>query len=127
MSLMDRIDTNTTAGPTGGNAVPLAWRPAWMGPLVAVAAGYVVLCSLLRFRFEKAMRRRFGYADGPSLARMTNDEAQAILQYIIQREFPQMYELALQFGIFKTYGFAAVSRLLVATRALTDPQMAAKR
>ncbi|EFX02057.1 hypothetical protein CMQ_2106 [Grosmannia clavigera kw1407] len=120
---------NTTAAIADGKAGPLGWPgwPGWIGPLVAVVAGYVVLCSCVRFRFEKAMQRRFGYTDRASLARMTNDDAQAILQYIIQREFPQMYNLSLQFGIFKTYGFATVSKLLVATRALTDPQMAGKR
>ncbi len=73
---------------------------------------YVSLCSALRFRFEKAMRNKFNYPDRASLAKMTNDDAQAILDYIITREFPYLYNLSLQFALFKVCPFAATIRSL---------------
>ncbi len=76
------------------------WITSWSTWLTILTA-YAGVCSLLRFRFEKAMRVKFNYPDRASMARMTNDDAQAILQYIITREFPYMYKLALQFAIFK--------------------------
>ncbi len=73
-------------------------RATWLAPLLVA---YVGLCSVLRFRFERAMRRKFNYPDRASMAHMTSDDAQAILQYIIQWEFPYMYNLAMQFAVFK--------------------------
>jgi hypothetical protein len=64
-------------------------------------AVYAMFCSLLRFRLEKAMRGRFNYPDRDSLARMTNDDAQAIVKYILDQEFPFMFKTSLQFAIFK--------------------------
>ncbi|TPX07452.1 uncharacterized protein E0L32_002078 [Thyridium curvatum] len=69
--------------------------------LLAALAVYVGICSALRFHFERAMRKKFNYPDRESLSRMTNDDAQSILEYIVTREFPYLYKLALQFAIFK--------------------------
>lgn len=73
----------------------------WTNATVICIAMYLVTCSLLRFRHEKAMRLKFNYPDRASLARMTNDDAQSILEYIMTYEFPFLYKLALQFAIFK--------------------------
>lgn len=62
---------------------------------------YATICSSLRFRYEKAMLRRFNYPDRASLANMTSNDAQSILAYIMSYEFPFIYKTALQFGIFK--------------------------
>lgn len=122
------MNANATAGFVGGPPPDseLVW-PSWPILLGTVAAGYLILCSALRFRFENATRRRFNYLDRESFARMTNDDAQAILSDLVLREFPFMYNTALQFGIYKTYGIPAISKLLSATKALTDPTMAPKR
>ncbi len=80
---------------------------SWPTPAVMAAsastlvAAWVAVCSLLRFRFEKRMRKKFNYPDRASMARMSNDDAQQILQYIMQWEFPFTYKLALQFAVFK--------------------------
>ncbi|OAA65910.1 hypothetical protein SPI_02697 [Niveomyces insectorum RCEF 264] len=120
-----------SAGSAGKPLLTTTWLAAqtvsWPTVLFAVFAGYVLLCSALRFRFERAMRRKFPYPDRASLARMTLDDAQAILGYIIQYEFPYLYKLSIQFGIFKTYTFPSISRLVWATGSLKDVKRAAKR
>ncbi len=96
-------NATTTALPARSSepaALPRQLLTSW-STWAAVLAAYVGLCSLLRFRFERAMRDKFNYPDRASLARMTNDDAQAILKYIIEREFPYLYKLSLQFAIFK--------------------------
>ncbi|ERT00472.1 hypothetical protein HMPREF1624_03845 [Sporothrix schenckii ATCC 58251] len=92
-------------------------------------AVYVAVCRLLRFRRVAAMHRQFDhvYTDRASLAAMTTNDAQAIVATIQQCEFPFMYTLAIEFGIFKTYGIPTISRVVGATRAVTDPLPAAKR
>lgn len=69
--------------------------------LACVILGHLALCAALRFRSIKNLQRRLGFSDRASLKRMSNDEAQLILQHIIEREFPLVYELALQFALFK--------------------------
>ena len=104
--------------------------------VVGVAAAvYIAACSLLRFRHERQrLRQFFGDVDvndpearSKRLEQMTATEAQQIVCDLQQCEFPYIYRTALQFGIFKTYGVPAISRLLVATQALTEPSAAAKR
>ena len=69
--------------------------------LTSLLIVYLALCSLLRFGREKEMRRKYGYLDRASLARMTNDDAQAIVKYIIDLEFPFLYETSMKFALFK--------------------------
>ncbi|CAK7200094.1 hypothetical protein SEUCBS139899_002783 [Sporothrix eucalyptigena] len=90
---------------------------------------YITACNALRFRRAKGMHRQHDhtYTDRASFASMTANDAQAILATIQQREFPFMHTLAIEFGIFKTYGIPAISRLVGATRQVTDPVLAAKR
>lgn len=130
---------NHTAG-IGGMATGLIHPPV-MAVMLAAAnhprlvvalaclAAYITACNLLRFRRETAMHRQHdhAYPDRASLAAMTTDDAQAILACIQQREFPFMYTLAIELGIFKTYGIPTISRVVGATRAVTDPLPAAKR
>src|SRR3954469_18753875 len=77
------------------------WSLASWSTWAAILAAYMVLCSMLRYRFERAMLKKFNYPDRLSLARMTNDDAQAILRYLITQEFPAFYKLGLQLGLFK--------------------------
>ncbi|CAK7241233.1 MAG: hypothetical protein STHCBS139747_002693 [Sporothrix thermara] len=98
---------------------------------VAVFLVYVCICHVLRFRRMAAICRQkdhtYSPTDRTSLAAMTAVDAQAILAAIQQREFPFMHTLAIEFGIFKTYGIPSISRLVGATRQVTDPVPAAKR
>jgi hypothetical protein len=47
------------------------------------------------------MRKKFNYSDKASLSRMTNVDAQAIIEYIAELEFPKLFEMSLQFALFK--------------------------
>ncbi|KAI0506695.1 hypothetical protein F5B22DRAFT_440284 [Xylaria bambusicola] len=103
---------------------------SWRQYVVPVALGYVVLCRALRYRGEKRLRRRMGFPKGCSreaLSRMTNEQAQEIIKYLAANEFPEFHHLSLEFGLFKTYGVESISRLLLATRNLTDPVKSLKR
>ncbi|KAL1864123.1 hypothetical protein Daus18300_007903 [Diaporthe australafricana] len=100
---------------------------AWLMSISAVLGLWVILCSSLRFRNEKAMLRRFNYPSRASFAKMTNDDAQQIVKYIMDCEFPLMYKLSLQFAIFKTYGFSTMSSLLASTKSFSDADIAPKR
>ena len=77
--------------------------------LLALSVAYLALCSALRFRHEKAMRRRFNYPDRASFSRMTSDDAQAIIADLMSYEFPLLYKTSLQFAIFKVSGEPAQS------------------
>lgn len=80
---------------------PVARSTAWLIGVPAVLGLWVILCSSLRFRNEKAMLRRYNYQTRASLAKMTNDDAQQIVKYILDSEFPLIYKLSLQFALFK--------------------------
>ncbi|KAI0547015.1 hypothetical protein F4679DRAFT_555536 [Xylaria curta] len=103
---------------------------SWKDYVVPAVIGYVALCRALRYRGEKRLRRRMGFPEGggrEALSRMTNSQAQQIIKYLSSYEFPEFHLLSLQFGLFKTYGVESISRLLLATRNLTDPVKSLKR
>ncbi|KAI3392536.1 hypothetical protein diail_5547 [Diaporthe ilicicola] len=106
---------------------PIARLAAWLMTISTILGFWVILCSTLRFRHEKAMLRRFDYPSRASFARMTNDDAQQIMKYILDYEFPLMYKLSLQFAIFKTYAFSTISSVLANTKSFSDPEIAPKR
>ncbi|KAK8851945.1 hypothetical protein PGQ11_014424 [Apiospora arundinis] len=116
--------TTTTADPASAAA---AAAVSWKAIALTAFLGYGLLCRALRFRRERAMRRKYGFPDRASLAKMTTEDAQRIIQDVITLEFPQFGVMALQFGLFKTYGVESISRLLLATRNLTDPVASLKR
>jgi hypothetical protein len=62
---------------------------------------YPILCSALRFRRRNAMHMKFHYPDRKSFSSMTNTDAQQIMKYMAQWEFPKMYSTSLQFALFK--------------------------
>lgn len=106
------------------NSITTASRSTW---LCVTGIGYLTLCRLLRYRNEASMRRRYGFPDRNSLKNMTTVDAHKILCEIMAWEFPQFSIMSLQFGLFKTYGVETISRLLLATRNLTDPILGRKR
>lgn len=107
------------------NSIPVP--SSWSSVLLPGIPLYLLLVRSLRYQREKAMRKKFGFPDRASLARMRNDEAQQILKYLITLEFPWFWQLSLQFALFKTYGFESMSKLIVATKNLADPQNSSKR
>ncbi|KAI0102693.1 hypothetical protein GGR51DRAFT_284199 [Nemania sp. FL0031] len=113
-----------------GPATLLSSMSSWKSYVAPAALGYVLLCRTLRYRGEKKLRRDMGFPEGcgrEALSHMTNDQAQQIIKYLAAWEFPLFHYLSLQFGLFKTYGVESISRLLLATRNLTDPVKSLKR
>ncbi|KAI9722357.1 MAG: hypothetical protein M1812_001829 [Candelaria pacifica] len=99
----------------------------WKTCIVVVVLVYPVLVALLRFRRVRAMPEKFGYTTRESLSKMTAEDAYKIQVEIAELEFPSAYEKALQFALFKTYGIPSISKLLVATRQLSQEAKASKR
>lgn len=58
---------------------------------------------------------------------MTDDDAQAIGQFLGEMEFPYFYVTALSFGLFKTYAIPTISKILVDTKQLSTAKNANKR
>ncbi|KAI2622359.1 hypothetical protein GGR54DRAFT_629910 [Hypoxylon sp. NC1633] len=108
-------------------ASDILFSTSWKQLVVPGVLLYAGVCRALRFRREKAMRRKMGYPDRASLARMTAVEAQHIINFISTWEMPLLQFQALQFGLFKTYGVESISRLLLATGNLTSPLRSPKR
>lgn len=47
------------------------------------------------------MQHKFNFADRKSFSRMTNVNAQEIVTYMAELEFPRIMEASLQFALFK--------------------------
>ncbi|KAH8592436.1 hypothetical protein B0O99DRAFT_517537 [Bisporella sp. PMI_857] len=74
------------------------------------------------------MHKQLNYPDRASFSRMTNDDAQAVVKYLATLEFPTLYEMSLQFALFKkTYGIPTISSLLVDTKEFSSPERSSKR
>jgi hypothetical protein len=78
--------------------------------LIPAFLTYVALCSLLRFRRRDAIQKKFNYMDKSSMSKMTNVDAQAILNQLAEFEFPKMYETSLQFALFKVQYPASIAQ-----------------
>ncbi|KAI0380328.1 hypothetical protein F5Y04DRAFT_103279 [Hypomontagnella monticulosa] len=100
---------------------------SWTTFIIPTLILYIALCQTLRFRREHAFRKKMGYPDRASLARMTSVEAQAIIKFMATWEIPLSHFLSLEFGLFKTYAVESIARLLLATRNLTDPERSPRR
>ncbi|ROV89131.1 hypothetical protein VSDG_08889 [Cytospora chrysosperma] len=100
---------------------------AWIITTIGVIGLWGIFCSVFRFKHEKAMLQRFGYINRASMAKMTNDDAQKILEDIMSYEFPLLYKVSLQYALFKTYSFSTVSTMLAATKSFSDATSAPKR
>lgn len=71
---------------------------------------YASLCSFLRFQRRDGLQKKFGFPDKKSLERMTNEEAQKIMEYLAELEFPKFYEMSVQFALFKVCDFESQER-----------------
>ncbi|OTA08042.1 hypothetical protein A9Z42_0089650 [Trichoderma parareesei] len=109
-----------------GLASQLGTSP-WVLYSVAGFTLYAVLCSSLRFRRLRTMRKRLNYPDRESLSRMTNEDAQKIVYYLSIYEFPVLYDFSLRYAIFKTYAIDNIGNLLYRVSDLARPNEASKR
>jgi hypothetical protein len=90
---------NTTAA-VHRIALPQGGFP-WSPYIVPIVISYSLLCPLLRFQRRDAMQKKYNLPDRKSLSQMTNVQAQEILQYLTELEFPQMSYTSVQFALFK--------------------------
>ncbi|KHO11526.1 C6 finger domain-containing protein [Metarhizium robertsii ARSEF 23] len=88
---------------------------------------YVSLCSFLRFRRVNKLRQRYPYPDRASLAQMTSEEAQVIVQNICSYEFPYFFDLSQQYALFRTYAVENIAKLLVSVSDLNKSDQSPKR
>ena len=75
----------------------LPWRTVAISSFIA----YILLCSFFRMHRRDAMLKKFGYTNKQSFSKMTNVDAQAIISYLGQLEFPWLYIASAQFALFK--------------------------
>lgn len=101
-----------------GESTPLRGVLTWLGqlyqqqwksilPLIALL--YLLLVSLLRYRRLRYMTLELKYQDRASLSHMTTADAQAIMIYLSELEFPTVFYYSVAFALFKVR-----ERLLVA-------------
>ncbi|KAK9327259.1 hypothetical protein V1520DRAFT_299690 [Lipomyces starkeyi] len=111
------------SGPIADNSSSKgSWTPYFIPGFLL----YALLCSVLRFRRRDAMHKKFNYTRA-TFSKMTNVDAQAIMSYLGELEFPKIFLASIQFALFKTYGIPTISELLVATKEFSTPENASKR
>ena len=73
----------------------------WKLLLLPTALAYLCLVSSLRYKHMRNMHKRFPYPTRKSLSKMTVEDAFAIHNYLIQLEFPTIFNAATSFALFK--------------------------
>jgi len=91
------------------------------------AALYLFIVRALRYRRVDAIKRKYGMLKRDDLSKLTADQAQEVLQELVEMEFPQLFGFSVVFALFKTYAVPSVSSLLVTTGELSRPETASKR
>ena len=86
---------------------------------------YLVLVRALRYNRTSQFSQQF--PTRASLASMTIHQASAIQSQLGDIEFPFLFEKALQFALFRTYGIPSISSLLHSTRELSSSATSCKR
>ncbi len=79
-------------------------------PLLLVL--YLIMVSFLRYRRVNSMTSKLGYTTRASLARMTTDDAQTILNYLSELEFPLIWYNSVAFALFKVCIILGHKRML---------------
>lgn len=95
--------------------------------VVASLIAYPLLCLLLRHRRLRRTALLYPYPTRASFRTMTDSDATAIQSTIAEYEFPFVFEKALQFALFRTYGIPSISGLLAQTTQLCNPATSCKR
>lgn len=110
------------------NLLPGDYEPPIKTVLFSTLLVYLCIASLLRFDRLKRMHGRFHHCSSrETFSRMTVDDAFAIHDELVHREFPLVFSTATMFALFKTYGIPSISGLLVATGQLCNGATAPKR
>ena len=122
---MDNITSNIDGlAAYDTSTVPLIeWSPYYLLLLLV----YPLVVALLRYDRLRSTLETFPYTDRRSFASMTDNQAFLIQKDIGELEFPFIFEKALQFALFRTYGIPSISSLLVATAQFSKEATACKR
>ncbi|KAJ7202384.1 hypothetical protein GGX14DRAFT_463470 [Mycena pura] len=91
----------------------------------AVALVYLLLVRALRWRRYNAIHKK--YTAKYKAKTLTPEEAQEVIQVSILYDMPMLSEYSLAFALFKTYAIPTISRLLLATKQLSSPEMISRR
>ena len=83
------------------------WKLLLLPPLL----GYLCLVSFLRHRRARDLQKRFSPAGRASFARMTTDDAQAVLKDLTELEFPKFFGFSIIFALFKVRATTLVVQL----------------
>ena len=109
------------------NPPPTKANESWSYYYLFLLTLYPLLCSLLRNDRLRTTLKTFPYTSRRSFASMTDKDAMLIQQVVSELEFPFIFEKALQFALFRSYGIPTISKLLVATSQFSEPSTACKR
>ena len=120
------MDNNSTDQVTFAIASMTALSLPWMY-LIPPMLIYPTVVSIFRYRRLDSMRRKFPYTARSYFASMTTKDAFFIQQALVELEFPFLFEKALQFALFRTYGIPSISKLLVKTGQFSEATTATKR
>lgn len=123
-SAMEELNNQTTGNLFTDPSHPLHFSPYFLLlPLLA----YPVLVALLRHHRLRTTLEDYPYTTRRSYASMTSEDAFYIQQRLGELEFPFIFEKALQFALFRTYGIPTISKLLVQTSQFSEQATASKR
>lgn len=84
-------------------ALKLPRLASWTNVAIPSFLVYTLICNYLRMQRRNAMLKKFGYTTRQSMAKMTNVDAQEIMKYLGELEFPRLYLASLQFALFKVF------------------------
>lgn len=118
------LSPSALKGPSPSHAQLLGL--SWTYLILAVIL-YPTVLAFLRYRRLRQLNQKYPYKTRASFASMTNTDAFYIQQALVELEFPFIFEKALQFALFRTYGIPSISKLLVQTSQFSEPATATKR
>lgn len=76
----------------------------WRVLLIQGFVAYLAIVYLLRHKRARSLPKRYGLTTRASFARMTIEEAQAILKDLTELEFPKVFGFSIIFALFKEGG-----------------------
>ncbi|KAI9644459.1 hypothetical protein NHQ30_006480 [Ciborinia camelliae] len=126
------MSTSTSTSTTNHLSSPFSIFSPFLSPsttalLLIIISTYLLIVRRTRFTRRDKMLAKFGYTTRDSFKDMSNTDAQRIIAYVGELEFPRFYMTSLQFALFKTYGIPSISKLLVDTKQLSSKETASKR
>jgi hypothetical protein len=97
--MSQNISSSSSPSPPASNSSLLS--PA---SSILLLLSYLLLVRLLRYSRGNSLAKKLGYTDRASLKGMTNEDAQKIISFLAELEFPKVFLSSLQFALFKVSG-----------------------